>query len=146
MSNIEFVKNYSIINIAERNVLFLGGAVSIDRLNPAFECFADSPFVFDEEKLKSVRNVNMVVSHSAPKFCNPRTVSKIVESYAKNDKNLLEDLAIEREKLEKAFDILMENNELKLYAYGHYHFNSNPEIFNGVTFQLCAMGRFYKVN
>jgi UDP-2,3-diacylglucosamine pyrophosphatase LpxH len=144
-SNIKFVKNYSVVKIQEYNVLFLGGAVSIDRLDPVYECFENSPFLYDEKKLKKLKNVDMVVSHTAPRFCNPRTVSKIVEECALNDKALLEDIAKERADLENAFDILLENNKLIYWWYGHFHFDANGEVFNDVNFQLAGIGRFLRL-
>ena len=131
--NIHFVPDYSVLQIEDNNVLFLGGAISIDRKDRKLDrsYWSDEIFVLDETKLSLMKDINIVVSHSAPNFCYPLGVKSIELS----DTILIQELLKERNDLAKAYDILSKNNKIKFWFYGHFHEYKREEI-NGTTFIL----------
>lgn len=54
-------------------------------------------------------------------FCEPLTMSGVVYEYLKKDGGLLQDLRIERDNITKLVNMVMSNNKLKGFYYGHYH-------------------------
>ncbi len=141
--NIIFCEDYSIHKIEERNVLFVGGGISIDRtyrrdMNPP-SYWEDEEFVLDifNENLK--QDIDIVITHSAPDFCNPRGVdAPIVNDWAKVEMqygmNLKGDLIGERSNISALHTTIFTNgNTPTHWCYGHFHSSSN-EIIQGTNF------------
>ena len=135
--NIHFVPDYSILPIEGHNVLFLGGAISIDRLERklGLSYWINEPFILDLDKLATIRDVDVVVSHSCPNFCYPLGQNGIPNYWHQRDIGLLELVIKERNDLAKAYDKLSENNKISLWAYGHFHEYKREEI-RGTIFIL----------
>lgn len=133
-SNIHLVPDYSVLNISGKNILFLGGAISVDRLTRKVEksYWVDETFVLDINKLESLRNIDIVVSHTAPGYCMPmyRDASIIDEYELEGDRTLKNDLSIEQKNMEKAFKILQKNNNITHHYFGHYHNYGMIEVDN----------------
>ena len=130
LSNLTLLKDYTVININGWNVLGIGGAISVDRKNRKGywypnknDYWKDEIVVLDEDKLNELRDIDIVVTHSAPNFCNPLTKSNI-QSWMNNDNDLELDLTIERHLLSIMYEILSKNNNICDWYYGHFHFNS----------------------
>jgi len=79
LKNIEFVKDYSLLNINNENVFFIGGSISIDRHRRNFLTH------WEEEKIKTLENfdflengtkIDTVVTHNAPSSFYPPLFSK----------------------------------------------------------------------
>lgn len=129
LSNIFFVPDYTVLNIDSENILFIGGAISIDR-NPRrkykkeFDSWWEDEVVeFRFDKIKEFRNIDRLICHTCPDFCEPIRFSQIVYDYASGDSSLLSDLREERKNMTKLVTELMENNKLKSFVYGHFHNN-----------------------
>lgn len=136
-SNIHFVPDYTVLELEEHKILFVGGAVSVDRVPLIKETndeknkekglvfyFEDEVFKFDEEKIKSIEGVDIIVTHTCPTYCFPDSrfgPSPFVLNYAENDANLLKDLDKERNEMTKMFDMLSKKNFIDRHYYGHYH-------------------------
>jgi predicted phosphodiesterase len=155
-SNLTLVPDYTIIEAEGQNFLMVGGAISIDRrprLNE-MQMYAssgrdiesywfDEEFKLDENQLKEFKDIDHVVTHSAPGEATPvndynnhyMSHGYLVESYAKNDGKLKDDLNKERQDLSKMFKILKENNNIKSWYYGHFHSNHRENI-DGIEFVL----------
>lgn len=109
----------------------------------------DEAFVLDENKLKDIKNVNMVVTHTAPEWCFPDNRSgfnDFVLGFSDRDDRLLDDLKHERAIVTKMFKILKENgNNIIKHYYGHFH---RSEItLNGYTEHiLLGVGEFQMVD
>ena len=146
--NLKLLPDYTQLEIDGHNILFIGGAVSIDRkinLNRMMEAskygstrksyWYDEVFVLDEKKLKNIKNVDMVITHTAPEWCSPDNrngFGDFVLSYAHRDDKLLEDLTNERVLVTKMFNILKDNgNKIQKHYYGHYH--RSDITLNGMT-------------
>lgn len=155
-SNLKLIPDYSVLNIEGHKILFVGGAVSIDRrsrLNQMQQYAAigrdieaywfDEKFNLNEELLSDLTDIDIVVTHSAPGEASPvndynnqyMSHGYLVESYAKNDKELKNDLNTERQGLSKMLSILKEKSNIKSWYYGHFHSNHRENI-DGIEFIL----------
>ena len=126
LTNIFFVPDYTVLNIDWENILFVGGAVSIDRnYNKMYggKYWEDEIVKFDFELVKELRDIDRMICHTSPDFVEPLTFNNLVYSYAKNDDLLLDDLRNERANMAKLVTEVMKNNKLKGFYYGHFHRN-----------------------
>lgn len=150
-SNIQFLSDYTILTVmiknVKKNILGIGGAISIDRLlqikNDSW--FADEPikYITDLSILNSLKDIHIIVTHTAPDFVSPFKMGSLVEKYSKNDKMLKADLILERQKLSTMIDYLIGINKetLTAYFYGHFHFSSVEE-YKNVEFRCLAVNEF----
>ena len=135
LDHIMFVPDYTVLNLDLEDILFIGGAISIDRLPLRFikeyqAWFPDEMFRFDEDKLKEIKGVDRLIMHTTPDFCAPTEFGQVVYHYTPTDPDLLQDLRAERARVTQAFNILTENpeglgkrNPIKGLYYGHFHRN-----------------------
>lgn len=152
LSNIYFVPDFTVLNLEGSNILFVGGAISIDRKyrkarNMGYWENEGFPVLdFDKSSLVSdMKNIDMVVTHTSPSFTAPTTLSDIVHHYAANDHRLYIDLIAERQQVDYLYDLITEKNDIKVWCYGHFHF-SNNEIIDGIKFKLLNIDEFYQIN
>jgi len=126
LTNIFFVPDYTVLNIDLENILFVGGAVSIDRnynkMNGG-KYWEDEIVKFDFELVKELRDIDRMICHTSPDFVEPLTFNNLVYGYAMNDDLLLSDLRNERGNMTKLVTEFMNNNKLKSLLYGHFHNN-----------------------
>lgn len=144
LSNIKFVPNMEVLNIEGKIVLFLGGAISVDRLvNPRW--FPNEYFDFDENRLSNIMEnysqIDVVISHTAPNFAYPLGVNQFVLDYAKEDSKLVEDITQERRNMGKVYQILSTKFRIKRWVYGHFHY-PNTMHYNGTEFTIMAANTF----
>ncbi len=143
------------------NFLFVGGATSIDRKfslskmevanslgYPQDIYWTDEIFELDEEKLKNIKNVDIVITHTAPEWCFPNSangVGDFVKGFAQGDPGLIEELMIERKKVSRFFNILKDNgNKIQKHFYGHFH--KNEITLNGYTMHvLLGIGELREI-
>lgn len=138
MSNLKLMPDYSIEKIDGKNFLFVGGAYSIDRklsLNKMQlaagygldepEYWFDEHFILDLNKLEDIKDIDVVITHTAPDWCYPDNkggFGDFVEAFMFDDEFLREDLIRERDLLSQLFHKLKDNgNQIKLHFYGHFH-------------------------
>jgi hypothetical protein len=161
-SNIILLKDYSTITYGTegKKILAVGGAVSVDRqANPyernalgepwvgrfeGIDYWKDEVFALDEEKLKTFKDIDIVITHSAPDFCFPYGVG--VSNWIKSDQTLYKDLIKERSDLTKMYNILSENNNIRQWCYGHFHNQKIEEHgVNNTRFKLLDIEEFYEI-
>lgn len=159
-SNIKLLPDYSTIDVNGIKVLLVGGAISVDRKpNPGHTDFRGKPwkgrkegvnywsnenFVLKPEILNEIKGIDIVITHSAPDFCEPRTKHGL-SGWAKHDPGLIEECAKERNDLSKMYDILKANGcSLKYWLYGHFHYY-HKEQFDDTNFILIDINHFYDV-
>ena len=130
LSNVTLLKDYTVVNINGWNILGVGGATSVDRVDrrgywypKKNDYWADEVLDYNEDILNELRDIDIVVTHSAPNFCNPLTKSGL-QRWIDRDENLETDISIERHLLTRMYDVLSENNNISEWYYGHFHFNS----------------------
>lgn len=156
--NLKLLKDYTTLNIDGYNFLLFGGAISVDRTDRIREnntnikygsrkrCYWEEEMItYTPELVKDLRNIDIVVTHTAPDWCHPNNklgFGKFVEDWAKYDKSLITDLTLERNQMTNIFLNLYENNKIKKHFYGHFH-NSKLENHDGVDHHLLDINEFY---
>jgi predicted phosphodiesterase len=139
--NVKLVPDYTVLNINDINILCVGGAFSVDRTDRKSYYFPreknknydiivkndywkDEVFVYDHDKVMSMKNIDVVVTHSAPQICPPYTKGNLTYWVAQ-DKNILQDCRIERSQFFQLYDNLTHNgNVIKKWYYGHFHMSN----------------------
>lgn len=157
-SNINFVKDYTILTIKIKNeiknIFCLGGAISIDRkMRVKGETYWEDEIIDIKEEDKSsefldqIKDINIIVTHTAPLFMPPFTFGTIVYDYAASDNNLIHDLDVERNKLSDVMEYLFESNKKSLthYFYGHFHVHNKSE-YKGVRCYILNINDFFEFN
>ncbi len=136
-SNLHLVPDYTVLKLDNRNVLCIGGAISIDRIPRIQEDMSaarygsdrrnywhDEKIVTNFDFVKKVRDIDTLVTHTAMDFCLPNNklgFGSLVEDFANYDKNLKDDLKEERSLMTKIWDELCDNNKVTHHFYGHFH-------------------------
>lgn len=154
LSNIKLVKDYSVLNMSNKKILFMGGAISIDRLYRINtdkyrqdKCWwSDESFELEEDELINLKKLDIVVTHTAPSFCYPDNSNgfgDLVNSYAYEDSVLKTDLHTERYLMDRAFKIINANNKITHHYYGHFH-NSKVLEVDGVKHRLLNVNELYE--
>lgn len=163
-TNIKLVKDYTVLNLEGHNILFLGGAVSVDRYDrknkdqfngifndvPGLNWWNNEEFVYDAEELGKFRDIDIVVTHTCPEYCPPDNTFGLgffVEGIIRRtgDDELRNDLLVERRKLNDAFQILKMNNDIKFAYNGHYHKNTVIDIY-GTIHRALGVGELWEEN
>jgi UDP-2,3-diacylglucosamine pyrophosphatase LpxH len=135
-SNLELLKDYTVLDLEESKFLFIGGAVSIDRLfrkdtdRVHYVVGSETRSYWEDETLKwndkvsEVEGIDYIITHTAPSFCYPDNrlgFARIVEEFADRDKFLKTDLAVERNLMDRIFKEVNIKNKIKKHFYGHFH-------------------------
>jgi len=164
LSNIHLVPDYSVLELGGKRILCIGGAVSVDRtwrytkLQKAgiFEnqflgresWWPDEVFVLDKDKLGQIKDIDIVVTHTAPHYCEPDNTfgfGPFVEGIIRDtgDVGLKTDLHLERQQVTDAFTILKMNNDIRLHLYGHFH-KSDVLNYDGIEHRLLNVGELWE--
>lgn len=165
-SNLKLVPDYTVIETNGDRVLMVGGAVSIDRKPRLKEAMMyarqnvdkdfywhDEVFVLDEEKLRGIKGVRYVITHSAPYFVEPINNTKnlpyshggLVEHFViEGDTKLKDDLNKERQDIAKMYEILKENNYIQKWMYGHFH-RHNAMYYEDTDFVCLNVNEFLEI-
>lgn len=153
LSNIKAIPDYSVIHAADKNILCVGGAISVDRIwkigqekiinkfssDKKLYWEGEKP-VFDEAAIKEITStckIDYVVSHSAPSFIN---VSDNISDWVKKDDKLSDDIWKERVVMDKVFETLRDNDSVPTYwAFNHFS-NNLLEKRSNVIFRSLPNG------
>lgn len=165
LANIHLVPDYTVLNLVGKNILCVGGAVSVDRSwrytklqkQGIFEnktlgkesWWPDEVFTLDRGKLAEMRGIDIVVTHTAPHYCEPDNtfgLGPFVEGIITEtgDVGLRADLLVERQQVTDAFTILKLNNDIKLHTYGHFHKSWNSRLY-GTDHRLLNVGELWEL-
>ena len=141
---IKFLPDYSTMEIDGLNHLFIGGALSIDRRvrTKGIDYWENEGFVKDLDKISELKNIDVVVTHTAPNFVEPFGFNGIVAHYAENDPTLLEELTNERKSLTELFDVLTSKNNIQHHFYGHFHYDTK-NLVNNCTHVMLNISQVY---
>lgn len=163
-SNVKLIEDYTVLELDGQRILCVGGAVSIDRESRQYEDYEylkmglirdswwkDEVFNYDEDKIKDLRNIDIVITHSSPAEVLPinsimnenMSHGYIVEKFAENDTTLKNDLNTERRNISKLMLTLLENNNIKTWYYGHFH-NSKNQTYKNINFILLGINELYE--
>ncbi|MDU1891967.1 MAG: metallophosphoesterase [Dysgonomonas sp.] len=155
------IPDYSVIRFKNRNILCIGGAVSVDRSERLhvmwlaglkgrtvkFYWEGEAP-MFDQSQLSELRTndilIDTVVTHTVPSFCAPITKTGI-ESWLLKDEQLSEDIARERKVMDEIYDYLIKDGHpVKNWFYGHFH-DSYTEYISNICFRMLNIMEFYEL-
>jgi len=123
-ANITLLADYSELDLLSKNILLVGGAVSVDRRfrEEGKSWWSDEEFnlkLEDEFPYKD-RQYDLVVTHTRPGVCGAFKGFDNIKYWCDQDPDLIDDLVEESQKL----DYLYERTKPKLHAYGHFHQSS----------------------
>lgn len=141
---IKFLPDYTTMEIDGLNHLFIGGALSIDRRvrTEGIDYWKNEGFVKDLDKISELKDIDVVVTHTAPNFVEPFGFNGIVAHYAENDPTLLEELTEERKLITEVFDTLWEKNNIQYHFYGHFHYDTK-NLVNNCTHVMLNISQVY---
>ena len=138
LDHFELIEDYSVYSYQDKQIQFIGGAVSVDRsarqLNVSY--WADEGVVYQKNKLQKV---DILVTHTAPSYCFPQKFNEIVYGWAREDAYLIEDLNDERLVVDEIFKVCKPS----FHVYGHFHSSWTEEI-NGCRHKLLDIEEFYE--
>ncbi len=166
-TNIKLVKDYTVLSLdvngVIKNILCIGGAVSVDRrlrmtkaqregnfdIRTGREAWwPDETFNLDLDRLNKFRDINIVVTHTAPDYCFPDNctglgpfVNNIIKQTG--DEELRLDLLDERRQLTLAAQAIKEHNDIEFWYYGHFHRNETTNIY-GTKHRLLGVGELFE--
>lgn len=133
-SNITLLQDYSELELLGKSILFVGGAVSIDRTwrtegktwwsDEGFNLKLENDFPYKD------RQYDLVVTHTRPGVCGAFKGFSKIEGWCNQDADLKNDL-IEESQL---VDYLYEHTKPKDWIYGHFH-ESNVIQYQDTTFR-----------
>ncbi len=151
------IPDYSVVKVAGRNVLCVGGATSIDRkhrleamwleevwrrrpVRPTYwenEAPVFYEFALTEIALAGIE-IDCVVTHTCPSFCYPRS-KKGVEGWLAEDENLAADLDNERTVMDRLHEhLLADRHPVRDWFYAHFH-DSRTEFIGDIRFSLLGI-------
>ena len=163
-TNIHLVADYTVLNLAGKNILCVGGAISVDRKlrytrkqkMGIFEgtklgverWWPDEKFILNVDKVKDLRDIDIIITHTCPDYCPPDNtfgLSPFVEGIIKqtDDTDLKTDILVERNQVKEMFNIIKLNNDITHHYYGHYH-RSETIYMYGTTHRLLGVGELYE--
>jgi UDP-2,3-diacylglucosamine pyrophosphatase LpxH len=153
--------DYSIIRFGNRNILCIGGAISVDRSERLHAmwlaglkgktvpmCYWENEMpVFDKMLLTELKANNIlidtVVTHTAPSFCAPLTKTGI-EYWLLKDKDLDTDVIQERKVMDNIHDCLIsEGQPVTNWFYGHFH-HSHTEYISNICYRMLGIMELYE--
>jgi hypothetical protein len=91
-----------------------------------------------------IKNIDLVATHTSPKFCHPTEFNNLVFSFAGYDPTLLSELTSERELITRMYHILKENgNPMEKWFYGHFHAEKH-KTYDDTQFNLLSINQYYE--
>ena len=160
---IKTIPDYSIIQLANKNILCVGGATSIDRVwrkqreevinkykthKKKLYWEKELPF-YSEEKLKEINDngikIDTVITHTSPHFIFP-TQKLGINAWARVDSNIYKDIEKERSTLTQIYEFLKKNEHpLKVWCYGHFHME-NFDTYEKVDFHAITSMNYIDIS
>ena len=152
------IPDYSVICFKNRNILCVGGAVSVDRSERLHAMWLaglkgrtvkyyweDEAPLFDQPQLSELKTndilIDTVVTHTAPSFCSPHTKTGI-ENWLLKDDQLANDISQERKLMDEIYNYLVkEGHPITNWFYGHFH-NSRTEYISNIYFRMLDIMEF----
>ena len=164
LSNINLIPDYTVLELCDKRILCIGGAVSVDRnwrytklqKQGIFEnqtlgkesWWPDETFVLDKDKLGEMKDIDIVATHTAPHYCEPDNTfgfGPFVEGIVREtgDTELKTDLNVERQQMTDAFTIIKMNNNITHHYYGHFH-KTDVMNYDGIKHRLLNVNELWE--
>lgn len=125
-SNIWLIKDYTTVQINQDIYCFVGGATSIDRhiRRPYVDWWPGEGFVYDEEKIKNLPQIDVMVTHTAPHIAEPPLMSLSIgtKTHPVLNDDFQKSVDESNEERRRMTDMYY-NMEFKpaYWYYGHFH-------------------------
>jgi predicted phosphodiesterase len=137
-SYVRFLADYTVQLVEGRKVLFVGGAISIDRKarKEGVSWWPGEGFRYDPAALErlDLSDLYAVVTHTAPDFAPPVAFDDLVRAYLKGDPKLERELRAERAAVASLYKRLARSRHAPRYwVYGHFHAHHELE-YRGTHF------------
>jgi predicted phosphodiesterase len=147
---ITLLKDYSELNLLGKNILLVGGAVSIDRewriaKNNLFKKVGSSkrlwwdsePFIYNDNF--DYKKYDVVVTHTRPANCGSFKGFDKIKGFFDGDDTLKEELIQESQDVEQLWD----KTKPQHWYYGHFH-ESNLVETSGTIFRCLDIDEHYQ--
>jgi len=136
--NFELIEDYTVVEYNGKKIQFIGGAISIDRLarREGISYWSGEHVNFNKDKCEKV---DILVTHTAPSWCFPQQFNELVYGWAREDKQLLEELTNERGIMNEMFELCAPT----FHLYGHFH-SSWTENINNCTHRLLNINEIWE--
>jgi hypothetical protein len=133
-----FIKDFSVVNIDGLSHLCIGGAISIDRKHRTlgYSYWENEGVSFIDPVRFDGLDIDVIITHTAPNVAPPTTFGELVRHYAMNDVDLIRDLQLERNEVDKVFEKFKGEKPIK-WVYGHFHDTFRFEVNN---FRFYGLG------
>ncbi len=152
------IPDYSVLLACGRQILCVGGAISIDRRVRLAEMrrsfaktyyWADEMPVYSPEKLNEIAlagiRIDTVVTHTAPSFCE-LVLKHGLDLWAQDDAALLCDCHTERQIMDAILNHLRrDNHPLTRWYYAHFHHSWHSEI-EGIFYIMLDIMEFHELS
>ena len=132
-SNITVIEDYTLVNTFDKNVLCIGGAISIDRSRRT-----EGKSYWKNETVKPIDeflsidiqyadfNIDIICAHSSPTYIKPINTSvidqgKIVQDWSIWDSKLKQDNWNDRHTLNDIYEFISKYHKISHWIYGHFH-------------------------
>lgn len=137
---ITLVKDYSTLLIEGKNILFIGGAVSLDRSQRTIgrTWWLDEVIAPMPSDLCDYEGIDIVATHTAPTCVRECKLNSLWAETVCMDQGLPHDLTVERDCMQTIYDILKVKNTITNWYYGHFH-ETDIKIIDGTKFFLINM-------
>lgn len=142
---VKLLKRGTIANWNNENILFCGGAISIDRNNriPGISWWENEEFVPCYPKIP----IDHVITHvSIPEVNGVSVYSPNVLHWSTNDGDLIHDLMMEQQIVRNWInELIAQGHPIKTWHYGHYHQSIQSE-YNGIKCRCLAINEIAPFN
>lgn len=138
LSNITLLQDYSELTLCDKSILFVGGAVSVDRRfrHEGKNYWSDEEFVMNFEY--PFGKYDIVVTHTRPGVCGAFKGFDNIKYWCDQDVDLKNDLIDES----NAMNALYEKTKPLNWYYGHFH-KSSVVTFENTTFRCLDINEHY---
>lgn len=161
-TNVKLLPDYSVITVNGKNILGIGGGISIDRSyrkqvdrqqikygSTRRSYWRDEVVVYDENKLVDLPKIDILVTHTTVDFCQPINDGvywpPIVKQFMIDDPNLGRDLMLERGVMTNIYNKIKEKNEITHHFYGHFHDHYERDV-DGTRHICLDCNEFYPLS
>lgn len=132
-SNITLVEDYTVVKTYDKNILCIGGAISIDRSQRT-----EGKSYWKNEVIKPIDdfisidiqyadfNIDIICAHCSPTYVKPVNESvieqgHIVQNWSIWDSHLKQDNWDDRSKLNDIYEFISKFHKISHWIYGHFH-------------------------
>jgi len=142
-TNIKFIKNYDVLSLNNKNILFINDSEDYYR-SISFNYKRNRPSLFVENNIP-FKSINIVVSIDNVDFIYPYNYLNL-KPFKKIDKWLYNDVKKKREKLTKIYELLVNTRKNKITHWISSRYNTNHiDKINNINFIQLKENQFFSI-